>query len=199
MSREIIDNFLSNIRANLEQTEVTNIYGKESQFGLALSAVLVPITYQQNEFKLIYTKRASDLARHKGQVSFPGGIFDQRDKNPTDTALRETHEEINIQKDQIEILGMMKPFNSQTGYFIYPIVGFIQDLFGLQRNGREVDRIFCIPIKWLSDPENSKLMDYQTSDGSFRKVWFFEKFDGEQLWGISGLITKSFLELIHQK
>lgn len=199
MNREIIDRFLSNIRANLEQAEVNFFYDKEFQFGLLTSAVLVPITFQQDEFKLIYTKRASDLARHKGQVSFPGGLIDQRDKNPIDTALRETHEEINIKRNQIEILGMMDPFNSQTGYFIYPIVGFIQDLFGLQRNDREVDRIFCIPINWLSDPENSRLIDYRTSEGSIRKVWFFEKYDGEQLWGISGFITKSFLQLINNK
>lgn len=196
MAKEQIDHFLDQVRDKLAQNESIDASKKYSQAELLHSAVLVPITYHQDEFKLIYTKRSSELARHRGQVSFPGGIIEQGDKNPIDTALRETCEEINIQRHQIDLLGMMKPFNSQTGYFIYPVVGFIQDLNGLQRNGPEVDKIFCIPYQWLADPKNSKLTDYKTSDGNIRKVWFFEMYENELLWGITALITKSFLQLI---
>ena len=196
MAKEQRDHFLNQVRDKLVQNIEIVSSEKFSQLELLHSAVLVPITYHQDEFKLIYTKRSSELVRHKGQVSFPGGIIEQGDKSPIDTALRETYEEINIQKHQIDLLGMMEPFNSQTGFFIYPVVGFIQDLNGLKRNGTEVDRIFCIPFQWLADPKNSELTDYKTSDGNIRKVWLFEMYENELLWGITALITKSFLQLV---
>ncbi|HUV16789.1 MAG TPA: hypothetical protein VMW28_09530, partial [Pelolinea sp.] len=83
-----------------------------------------------------------------------------------------------------------------TGYFIYPVVGFISDLNGLQKNGVEVDRIFCIPYTWLTEPRNSQLLDYQAKDGTKRKVWFFEEYEGEKLWGITAKITRDFVDLI---
>jgi len=163
---------------------------------LLLSAVLVPFTFYKSELKLIFTKRSAKLERHSGQVSFPGGIIEAGDKNPIETAIRETQEEIGIKKSQIDILGEMPPFNSSTGYFIYPVVGFISDLNGLQKNGVEVDRIFCIPYTWLTEPRNSQLLDYQAKDGTKRKVWFFEEYEGEKLWGITAKITRDFVDLI---
>jgi 8-oxo-dGTP pyrophosphatase MutT (NUDIX family) len=195
MDLEQVARFLATIRTKLNKYE-TELFDMASKPGLLRSAVLVPITYINGELKLIYTRRSTDLVRHKGQVSFPGGLIEPGDKSPTDTALRETCEEINICEQQIDLIGCLKPFNSQTGYYIYPVVGFLHDLNGLQRNGTEVDRIFCIPLAWLSDPKNSMLTDYLASDGTTRKVWFYEKYEAEVLWGITAFITKTFLDLI---
>lgn len=163
---------------------------------LKLSAVLVPFAFHEDELKLIFTRRSLNLERHKGQVSFPGGIIEQNDKDPVASALRETFEEIGIKKEKIRILGAMPPFDSSTGYYIFPIVGFIEDLNGLHKNGIEVDRIFCIPYAWLKNPKNYFLKDYSTPEGLIRKVWFYREYDGEKLWGITAKITRDFIDLI---
>ena len=172
---EKVEAFLKRIRKRLELFQDINMTWGESDEYLMRSAVLLPFTYHKNELKLIFTKRSATLVRHKGQVSFPGGMIESDDDNPIDTALRETCEEINLNASQIEILGSLPPFDSQTGYYIYPVIGFIHNLEGLQGNGDEVDKVFCIPYSWLADPENSQLTDYKTKQGIFRKVWFFKE------------------------
>lgn len=196
MDIENLEVFLDKIRKKLPKFQ--NTYQAQDIFepGLMHSAVLVPFTYHKKELKLIFTKRSAILERHKGQVSFPGGMIETDDKNPIETALRETCEEINIRASQVEILGLLPSFNSQTGYFIYPVVGFIHDLNGLQENGDEVERIICIPYPWLADPDNSELLDFKTIEGIYKKVWFFKEFEGELLWGITAEITKDFVEII---
>ena len=86
------------------------------------SAVLIPVVEYNQEPALIYTRRSEHLTTHRGQVSFPGGVIEDDDNSPLDAALRETCEEINIKRRQINVIGGLTPFDSQTGYFIYPFV-----------------------------------------------------------------------------
>jgi 8-oxo-dGTP pyrophosphatase MutT (NUDIX family) len=196
MNIEKVEAFLDKVRKKLATYEINFISKDNSQNSLIHSAVLLPFTYHENELKLIFTKRSAALERHKGQVSFPGGMIEKMDRDPIDTALRETCEEINICPSQVEIIGSLPPFDSQTGYYIFPVIGFIHKLDGLQENGEEVEKILCIPYSWLSDPENSELTDYKTKEGIYRKVWFFKEYDGELLWGITAKITADFIGLI---
>lgn len=166
------------------------------QEDLIQSAVLVPLAFHHSDMKLIFTRRSSHLERHSGQVSFPGGVIEAQDSNPVQTAIRETEEEIGIKRSQIEILGGMKPFNSSTGYFIYPYIGIMNNLNGLQKNGLEVDRVFCVPYRWLANSQNSRLDNYIDKNGNKRKIWFYKEFEGEIIWGITAKITKDLIDLI---
>jgi hypothetical protein len=69
------------------------------------AAVLVPLCVVDGRVSLLYTLRAANLKSHRGQVSFPGGMEDSADKNPEQTALRETQEELGIAQDRIESMG----------------------------------------------------------------------------------------------
>lgn len=160
------------------------------------AAVLLPLTYRLGELIFIFTRRADNLASHAGQVSFPGGVREFEDKTPIDTALRETYEEIGILTNQIEILGMMPPYHSTTGFYVYPVVGFIRNLNGLKRNTIEVEKLLCVPYKWLMNPENYYQADYQTKSGSIHRLWFFKDFEGEKIWGLTAQITLDFMEII---
>lgn len=188
--------FLKNIKANLEKLQRFDSTKFNWDSDLQYSAVLAPFMYHESELKLIFTKRSIYLERHKGQVSFPGGFVEKDDKDPVDTALRETFEEIGLKEHQVQVLGIMPPYNSSTGFIIFPVIGFLKDMNGLLKNGAEVEKVFCIPYNWLSDPENSNLMDFKTQDGNVSKVWFYKEFEGELLWGITAKIVRDFIDLI---
>jgi 8-oxo-dGTP pyrophosphatase MutT (NUDIX family) len=163
---------------------------------LHTSAVLVPLVVHNGEVALLYTLRSNSLERHSGQVSFPGGVIERGDKSAMETALRETEEEIGISRVNVRIIGQLNPFNTSTGYIVFPFIGIINSLDSLARNAIEVDKIFCIPLKWLCDPSHSKIKDFVGIDGKNREVWFFDLYDGELLWGITAKITKDLLEEI---
>ena len=167
-----------------------------SSNGNKAAAVLVPLAYHADELVLLYTHRSNFINRHRGQVSFPGGMEETSDKTYADTALRETYEEIGILPDHIEVYGRLPLLVSTAGYPIYPYVGFIKDMNGLQKNSDEVEKIFCIPLKWLLADGNLFQEDYRGSRGDVHKVWIFKEYDGEKVWGITAEITRRFIEMI---
>jgi len=73
------------------------------------AAVLVPITDWPHEPKLVFTERHADLKKHAGEISFPGGMSEDGDRDLESTALRETHEEISISPDRVEVTGALAP------------------------------------------------------------------------------------------
>jgi 8-oxo-dGTP pyrophosphatase MutT (NUDIX family) len=176
-----------------------NIYpepGLFSTHGLKNASVLIPFTIHDQALVIIFTRRTTTVNSHQGQVSFPGGMIEKQDLNPLSAAFRETEEEIGISADSIEMIGSMQPIETSTGFYIYPFVGFINDLNGIHKNLHEVDRIFCIPFEWLHDPYNLKQEDYTDPIRGKHKVWAYSEYDGEKVWGITALILKTLLDTI---
>lgn len=169
-----------------------------SDLSMVQSAVLIPLFSRSGELSLAYTRRADNLARHAGQVSFPGGVREPGDQTPVDTALRETCEEIGLPAGSIEVIGQLPTYNSSTGFCVFPVVGFIIDVNGL-RNNFEVVKLFFVPLVWLDYPANSYRSDYVGADGGVHKLWFFTDYNGEKIWGLTAQITKDFLALINKE
>src|SRR4051812_40259551 len=72
--------------------------------GAVKAAVLLPLVLR-DEPSLMFTRRTESLARHSGQVSFPGGRSEAQDLSPVETALRETFEETGIASTFITVAG----------------------------------------------------------------------------------------------
>jgi len=160
------------------------------------AAVLIPLFKESKEWKVLFTKRSTNVQDHKGQVSFPGGAFEWLDRDLEETALRETEEEVGIPRWQIRVLGRMKPFASISNYLITPIVGIVENPFQIKLAAEEVDHVFTLRLDWLSDPGNYGERDFKRSDGSVEKVIFYKETDGELVWGITARIMANFVELI---
>src|SRR5512135_1974120 len=71
------------------------------------AAVLVPLFEKQGHCHLLFTKRTEQVKHHKGEISFPGGVFDEGDVDLRKTALREAFEEIGLNEDDVQILGTL--------------------------------------------------------------------------------------------
>jgi len=91
------------------------------------AAVLVPLYLERSRLHTVFTKRGDDLRRHPGEISFPGGRYDEGEKDLRATALREAREEIGLPEDAVEIVGALQPTPTiVTGYAVYPFVGLIE-------------------------------------------------------------------------
>lgn len=90
------------------------------------AAVLVPLYIEGGELHAVFTRRREDLRRHPGEISFPGGRYDEGETDFIATALREADEEIGLPPDAVEIVGALQPTPTiATGYAVYPFVGLI--------------------------------------------------------------------------
>ncbi len=103
------------------------------------AAVLVPLYVQNDGLHAVFTKRRDDLRRHPGEISFPGGRYEEGEQDLRVTALREAHEEIGLPPDAVEILGALQPTPTiATGYAVYPFVGLIEPGHKWKPSAREV-------------------------------------------------------------
>jgi 8-oxo-dGTP pyrophosphatase MutT (NUDIX family) len=115
------------------------------------SAVLIPIVNLNGIEYLLFQKR-SQKVRQPGEVSFPGGHYEnKRDNNFLSTALRETCEELGIEKKKIRILGKLGTFFGPMGVIVEAFIGKlnISSLKQLNIDKKEVDRIFVLPIDFF--------------------------------------------------
>jgi 8-oxo-dGTP pyrophosphatase MutT (NUDIX family) len=115
------------------------------------AAVLVPMHGWPEHPGLVLTERRSDLRRHAGEISFPGGRRDEGEELH-DTALREAEEEIGLARDNVEIAGALPPIGTfATNYKIHPFVGLIQEGLRFEPNPAEVESVLVASLDDLVD------------------------------------------------
>src|SRR5205809_6687603 len=89
------------------------------------AAVLVPIFHREDDYFFLLTQRTHTVETHKGQISFPGGVAETQDEVLSETALRETWEEIGLASDKVEVLGEFDEYLSVTGLIVTAFVARI--------------------------------------------------------------------------
>lgn len=115
------------------------------------AAVLVPMHGWPENPGLVFTERRSNLSRHAGEISFPGGRRDEGEELH-DTALREAEEEIGLARDNVEIVGALPPIGTfATNYKIHPFVGLIREGLRFEPNPAEVESVLVASLDHLVD------------------------------------------------
>lgn len=154
-------------------------------------AVLIAIT-NEAEPKILYTLRASEMREHAGEVSFAGGRREDTDDSNQATALRETFEETGILLSQVTIIGELPIHHAKSGRPVKPIVGVIPPDVTLVPEMGEIARLFWGNLAMLIEQPT---VDYHYDMG---KKWLVSPsfiVDGETVWGLTGRITASLLEI----
>jgi 8-oxo-dGTP pyrophosphatase MutT (NUDIX family) len=140
---------------------------------------------------LLLTKRTSTVESHKGQMSFPGGFRETVDSNWLETALRETQEEVGISRDQVHILGCLKPVLTKGDITIIPYVGVLNSPYLVQLNPNEVEKIVLLPVERLLE---QGLQPVEAREENYTIQSIGIRWEGELIWGA----TAKMLEQIHQ-
>jgi 8-oxo-dGTP pyrophosphatase MutT (NUDIX family) len=158
------------------------------------AAVLIPVVNREDELKVLFTRRAANLAQHAGQISFPGGHIEESDNEPIDAALRETEEEVGLPRHHIDVIGQLENYISRTGFEITPIVGVIEPPFTVVPQPSEVAEVFEVPLSFLLNPENHHRHTREIS-GENRE--FYAMPYGEYyIWGVTAGILVNLYEYL---
>ena len=159
-------NLLANLGELLEPIDSSI----EAPMNFRLAAVLVPIFYEEE--KILFTKRTENLSHHQGQISFPGGRYDESDGNLVETALRETQEEV----------GSLNPLFATSLHYVYPLVAFVSEDVKLKLNPAEVEETFFAKIDQLMLPENHLSGLFSNQEYMYYSVGKYK------IWGLTHLI-----------
>jgi len=158
------------------------------------SAVLILLYLEDNEIHFFLTKRSNELEHHKGQISLPGGTQEENEEL-THTALRETQEEIGINKTSISIIGSMTPlFVPVTGFMIHPFIGYSSNKLEPTPDPSEVEAIFSVNISDLLNEANQTI-EKRNIRGYDVEVPYF-KLNNYEVWGATSMILSEFRDLI---
>lgn len=158
---------------------------------LTPAAVVIPIIARP-EPTILFTRRTEHLARHAGQVSFPGGRVHEDDLSLVETALRETKEETGISGGFITVAGFLDPYSTGTGFAILPVVGLLATGFELMPDPNEVAEIFEVPLAFLLDPANREIrrMEWRGREREFYAYTYGEHY----IWGATAGILSNFAD-----
>ena len=163
--------------------------------GPQAASVLVPLFRDNNEWNLLFIRRSEHINdRHSGQVAFPGGKVDEHDADTIAAALRECAEEVGVAREKVSILGCLNNYRTISNYLVTPVVANIEWPVDLIIDNREVDRVFSIPVRWLSNPDNLLIKERLLPEFDVSiPIYYYQRYDNELLWGITAKITVSLL------
>ncbi|CAM8926960.1 hypothetical protein QQ045_023370 [Rhodiola kirilowii] len=152
------------------------------------AAVLVCIfESDDSDLRVFLTKRSSTLSSHSGEVSLPGGKWEEGDADDVQTALRESKEEIGLDPSLVDVVAVLQPFTNKIGIRVVPVIGLLYNkaAFVPVPNPAEVDAIFHVPLEmflkdenrrgeereWMGDKYLLHYFEYKASDGRKYVIW----------------------------
>ena len=159
------------------------------------AAVLICLIEGGNDLHIILIKRTEYDGPHSGQISFPGGMSKESDRDLQETALRETREEIGISGDYAEILGSLSPLRIPvSNTIVYPFVAFIDHEPIFITDEKEVSYLILARLRSFLDPANLKKEKWLLS-GKETEVPFFQ-LGSNKIWGATAMILSEFMAII---
>lgn len=153
------------------------------------AAVLVVLYMRNNKFNVLLIKRARTLKIHAGEISFPGGVFEEKDGDLLTTALRETSEEIGLKVPESGIIARLPMVTTLTEFKVTPFVAMVDNVPELKQNEEEVEEILEAPL--------APLLATQHPDSGYNaslemQVFWHKK---HRIWGATANILKQIARL----
>ncbi len=179
----------------LRKTDTTfDLNRKQNRTNVSLlpASVLIPLQYENSTWQVILTRRSMNMKKHSGQISFPGGKFEDEDKSLDTTALREAFEEIGLSSENVCLWGSLPSHETVTGFRVFPFIGVIKG-YEIQINSpAEVSEVFKVPLEFLLN-RRSYSEHFFTWNGE-KRSYLAVPYGPYYIWGATARILYNFSE-----
>ena len=154
------------------------------------AAVLILLFPVKQDIRFFLTKRTNVVQHHKGQISLPGGAWEEGEQL-WETALRETNEEIGVCAERIQFMGALTPlFVPVTGFLIHPFVGWVDDKPETYPDPTEVESLFAVSVSALMDQNSCQREEQTIRDYVFDVPYFL--LNKQKVWGATSMVLSEF-------
>jgi 8-oxo-dGTP pyrophosphatase MutT (NUDIX family) len=168
---------------------------KTSDPSIARDSSVLLLFYPKNgQLYLPFIKRTSGNTSHSGQISLPGGKYEESDTNRTVTAIRETNEELGVDCKKIKILGFLTElYIPVSNFMVLPVLGYCQQRPEFKMNPFEVEEVIEVPVQELLAKNNISEFSFNTNKLKINAPYFDA--NGHKVWGATAMILSELREV----
>ena len=192
------DSIVKNVLASRHSKNISDFISDKTNKAVnkkyVSAAILFPLIERENNINVILTKRSEYMSDHPGQVCFPGGKFDLKDKTMENCAKREAMEEIGLKSDHIRILGELDKCFTGTGFKITPVIAAVSSNYMPLIDKREVSEVFEVPLKFLINSKNRHIVHSKYAGIKYSFYEYYWK--NKKIWGSTAKIIVNFCDIV---
>lgn len=162
------------------------------------AGVFATLFPKDDEWHLVLIERnPNDNDRHGGQISFPGGKAEPEDDSMLDTALRETEEEVGIERGSIQVLGRLSELYIPVSNFqVHPFVGFLDYQPDYRIQASEVKKVIEVPVSHFHQDATKGTTDIRINQHLSLKNVPYYKVDDKILWGATAMMVSELMDVL---
>jgi 8-oxo-dGTP pyrophosphatase MutT (NUDIX family) len=161
------------------------------------AAVLVPLVDRPEGLSILLTQRASQLAKHAAQISFPGGRLEDSDPDVASAALREAQEEIGLDPARVRVFGYLPDHLVISGYRVTPVLSLVTPPFTIEPNPAEVESVFEVPADYVFDARNHKARLRRVGDEDM--LLHDIPWQGLNIWGATAGMLLTLVRMVQEE
>ena len=180
-------------------------------------AVLMPVVEKDGELHVVFEVRARKMKHQPGEICFPGGKAEVGETAEM-CALRETFEELGIDRDNIEIISELDCEKNYSGFDIYCFLGMIdgEAMEDMNLSKEEVEEVFTVPLSFFIENEPyvymAEVKPEIRSDFPYERFGIDEsypwrktvmdvplyEYNGRKIWGLTARLIHGFVKRINE-
>lgn len=171
-------------------------YPSDPDLSQAKTSSVLALFYPENgSIRLVFIQRPVYNGVHSGQIAFPGGGFEEQDRDVMETALRETHEEIGVPPEQIVVIGKLSDlYIPPSNFLVHPYVGYVDQPPHFRPDPEEVSEVFSLDIHSLLNETCFQHREVSGRSYSFTVPCFY--LQKRLIWGATSMMLSELLEVI---
>ncbi len=166
------------------------------QFNPKLSAVIILLYPEDLSLKIIFIRRSVYVGLHSGQIAFPGGKYENSDKNLLETAKREMEEELGISRNSYQILGQLTDlYVPPSNFLLRSYVAYTDAKPQFVIDAREVQEVLIFDFEQFKQPDVIKLGDFKAHNSEKLIKAPYYDMNGNVIWGATAMVMSELIDL----